>query len=73
MKSADERRNTFSAAECAAVLGVSEATVRNRVRDGTVAGRKVGNAWRVPDAEVAEILRVGWARAMRARKLSTAR
>jgi len=50
------RINDFlTATEAAQVLGVSDATVRNRIADESLQARKHGREWRIPQSEVERI------------------
>ncbi len=54
MTAAVERR-TYTPAECAQILGVSEQAVRDECRSGRIQGIKFGGRWLVPRSELERV------------------
>lgn len=47
----------FTPAEVAEILQVTVQTVKNHLRKGTLKGFKVGNRWRIKEADLQEFMR----------------
>lgn len=56
-RNGDDGLAVLTVTEVAELLQVSEQTVRNELSSGSLGGRKVGKAWRVPTRALADYLR----------------
>ncbi len=46
----------YSVAEAAALIGVSEFTIRRWLKDGRLSGKRVGKFWRINKESVTDVL-----------------
>jgi excisionase family DNA binding protein len=51
-----ETRASLSVAEAAEILGISRSSTYNRVADGTIAHRRIGNRVVIPAAAIRDLL-----------------
>ena len=53
-------QEVFKVAEVAAMLKATPAAIRQRLREGTLGGFRIGTDWRIPKAELEAIVARNW-------------
>ena len=53
-------QEVFKVAEVAAMLKATPAAIRQRLREGTLGGFRIGTDWRIPKAELEAFVARNW-------------